>query len=121
MTFKNYYEILGISSDASATEIKLSYRTLAKTWHPDKNNTREAKHRFRYINEAYQTLSQPTKKQAYDLQYWSQVMFSQELQILQQEIEQTIQQAQQKRQAAHELWMQNFETMWANKMCQAYA
>ena len=116
MTFKNYYKILEVSSQASTTEIKRSYRTLAKTWHPDKNDTLEAKHRFRCINEAYQTLSHPTKRHTYDLYYWSQIRFSQELQAFQQAIEQTMQEAQQKRQTAHKLWMQNFEAMWASSL-----
>ena len=61
---KNYYEILGISKDASVEEIKKSYRKLSLTYHPDKNPKGEEK--FKEISEAYSVLSDPQKKVQYD-------------------------------------------------------
>ncbi len=67
---KNYYDILGLSKDASADDIKSAYRRLAKQYHPDVNKTAEAGEKFKEINEAYSVLSDPTKKGNYD-QYGS--------------------------------------------------
>lgn len=61
---KDYYEILGVSRDASEAEIKKAYRKLAHTYHPDKKGGDEAK--FKEVNEAYQTLSDPQKRQQYN-------------------------------------------------------
>ncbi|MFH1207524.1 MAG: molecular chaperone DnaJ [Patescibacteria group bacterium] len=61
---KDYYNILGVSKGASAEEIKKAYRTLAHQHHPDKSGGDEAK--FKEINEAYQVLSSPQKRQQYD-------------------------------------------------------
>jgi molecular chaperone DnaJ len=58
------YEILGVSRDASADDIKKAYRKLAHKYHPDKGGGDEAK--FKEINSAYQILSDPTKKQQFD-------------------------------------------------------
>ena len=118
MTFKNHYEILGIASTATVDEIKLSYRKLAKFWHPDRNSHTKAKSHFQHINEAYQILSNPAKRQTYDLNYWGQVLFSEELETLQQEINHMIQLAHQKREKAHQQWMSDFEIMWAHQMAQ---
>lgn len=64
---KNYYETLGVDKNASADEIKSAYRRLAKKYHPDLNpNNAEAAEKFKEINEAYETLSDPTKKSNYD-------------------------------------------------------
>jgi molecular chaperone DnaJ len=61
---KNYYDILGISKDASAEDIKKAYRKLSMEFHPDRNPNGEE--RFKEINEAYATLSDDTKRKAYD-------------------------------------------------------
>lgn len=67
-TKRDYYEILGLKKDASAADIKSAYRKAALKWHPDKNkdNKEEAETKFKEINEAYQVLSDPKKKQTYD-------------------------------------------------------
>lgn len=64
---KSYYEILGVDKNASADEIKSAYRSLAKKYHPDLHpGDEEAANKFKEINEAYETLSNPEKKAAYD-------------------------------------------------------
>ena len=65
---KDYYEILGIERNATQADIKQAYRRLARAHHPDVNagNREEAEARFKQINEAYQVLSDPEKKEIYD-------------------------------------------------------
>lgn len=60
----NYYETLNVSSDATPDEIKKSYRKLVKEHHPDKTGGDDSK--FKQISEAYETLSDPVKKEQYD-------------------------------------------------------
>jgi hypothetical protein len=62
----DYYEILGVSRNASPTDIRNAYRKLVKLYHPDKNSSAEAKNAILLINEAYEVLSDPDKKQQYD-------------------------------------------------------
>lgn len=64
----DYYDILGISKGSSADEIKKAYKKQALEWHPDrhKDDKETAEKRFKEINEAYQILSDPQKKSAYD-------------------------------------------------------
>ena len=66
---KDYYEILGISKNATNDDIKKAYRKLALKWHPDKNNnnTEETKKVFQEICNAYQVLIDPVKRRSYDL------------------------------------------------------
>lgn len=67
MTKRDYYEILGVSKDAGADEIKKAYRKKAIQYHPDKNpNNKEAEENFKEAAEAYEVLSNPDKKARYD-------------------------------------------------------
>ena len=66
---KDYYDVLGVSRNVSPEEIKKTYRRLAREHHPDmvaKEDKVGAERRFKEINEAYQTLSDPEKKRMYD-------------------------------------------------------
>lgn len=66
----NYYKVLEVESNATKDEITKAYRKLALKWHPDKhqNNKGEAAQKFQEISEAYETLSNPRKREEYDLQ-----------------------------------------------------
>jgi DnaJ-class molecular chaperone len=67
MEFRDYYKALGVERTASDAEIKTAFRKLARKYHPDVNpNKKEAEQRFKEINEAYQVLSDPTKRKKYD-------------------------------------------------------
>ncbi len=67
MAKRDYYEVLGVAKDADDAAIKRAYRQLAKKYHPDVNpGNKEAEEKFKEINEAYQVLSDPQKRQQYD-------------------------------------------------------
>lgn len=64
---RDYYEVLGISKGATTEEIKRAYRKKAHEYHPDKNGgDKEAEEKFKEVNEAYEILSDPQKKERYD-------------------------------------------------------
>ncbi len=63
---KDFYKELGVSSDASADEIKRAYRKLARDLHPDTNPDPAAADRFKAVSEAHSVLSDPAKRKEYD-------------------------------------------------------
>ena len=63
---KDYYQVLGLSRNASADEIKKAYRKLAFQYHPDRNPENGAAERFKEVKEAYEVLSDPEKRARYD-------------------------------------------------------
>ena len=69
MPFKNYYETLGINSSATVDEIRRAYRILARRYHPDVNPGKASEDKFKGIAEAYETLSDLGKRNAYDLEF----------------------------------------------------
>ena len=67
MSKKDYYDVLGVPRGASADQIKKAYRRLARKFHPDATgNDKKAAERFKEAQEAYESLSDPQKRQAYD-------------------------------------------------------
>src|SRR5437764_13143000 len=63
---RDFYDILGVSRNAGDDEIKKAFRRLAKQYHPDANKEQGAEAHFIEVNEAYEVLSDPQKRAAYD-------------------------------------------------------
>ena len=65
---RDYYEVLGVSKDASDSDLKKAFRSLARKHHPDKNpDDSEAEHLFKEVQEAYAVLSNPDQRRQYDM------------------------------------------------------
>ena len=67
MAKRDYYEVLGVAKDVNEEDLKKAYRRLAMKFHPDRNpDNKEAEEKFKEGNEAYEILSNPDKRAAYD-------------------------------------------------------
>ncbi len=66
MQFKDYYQILGLTREATQDDIKRAYRKLARKYHPDVSKESDAEARFKEVGEAYEVLKDPEKRAAYD-------------------------------------------------------
>ena len=67
MIFTDYYEILGVGRNATQKEIRSAYRKLARKYHPDMNrDDKDATEKFKRVQEEYEVLSDPKKRERYD-------------------------------------------------------
>lgn len=66
MSKRDYYEVLGVSKDATKEEIKKAYRKLARKYHPDVSKEPDAAEKFKEVKEAYEVLSNEQKRAQYD-------------------------------------------------------
>lgn len=66
MEYQDYYKTLGVARDATAEEIKKSYRRLARKYHPDVSDEKDAEEKFKQVKEAYEVLKDPAKRKAYN-------------------------------------------------------
>ena len=66
MEQKDYYKVLGVTKESTEKEIKKAYRKLAKEFHPDHNKSPDAEEKFNEVSEAYEVLSDDSKRKAYD-------------------------------------------------------
>lgn len=66
MEKRDYYEVLGVDKNSSASDIKKAYRKLVKKYHPDVNKEADAEEKFKEVQEAYEVLSDDSKRSAYD-------------------------------------------------------
>jgi len=64
--FKDYYQVMGVTRDATEAQIKQAYRKLARKYHPDVSKEKNAEARFKEVGEAYEVLKNPEKRAAYD-------------------------------------------------------
>lgn len=69
MEFKDYYAVMGLPKNASPEDIKLTYRKLARKYHPDVSKEPDAEEKFKALGEAYEVLKQPEKRAEYDELY----------------------------------------------------
>ncbi len=66
MDYKDYYKTMGLTREATAKDIKMAYRRLARKYHPDLNKEKDAEEKFKALGEAYEALKDPEKRKVYD-------------------------------------------------------